>query len=72
MSALFGKKPKPEPPTPMPVPDDAQARAADLRQRQQIAARTGRASTMLSRRQGATGSDAGTTSYANSLLGQAG
>jgi len=65
---LFGKAPKPTPPTPMPVPDDAAARAADLRERQQIAARTGRASTMLSRRTG----DAGTASYGNSLLGQAG
>jgi hypothetical protein len=68
MSFLFGKKQKQADPTPMPVPDDAQARAADLRQRQQIASRSGRASTMLSRRTG----DAGTTSYSNSLLGQAG
>lgn len=69
MSGLFGKAPKPSDPTPMPVPDDAAAKAADLRQRQQIAARSGRASTMLSRR---TGGDAGTSSYGNSLLGQAG
>ncbi|MBZ9873089.1 hypothetical protein LB542_19770 [Mesorhizobium sp. BR1-1-9] len=71
MSFLFGKKPTVEAPTPMPVPDDASAKAADLRQRQQIAARSGRSSTMLSRRQ-TTGGDAGTSSYGNSLLGQAG
>ena len=70
MSSLFGKAPKPADPTPMPVPDDAAAKAADLRQRQQIASRSGRASTMLSRRTG--GGDAGTSSYGNSLLGQAG
>lgn len=69
MSGLFGKAPKPADPTPMPVPDDAAAKAADLRQRQQIAARSGRASTMLSRQ---SGGGAGTTSYSNSLLGQAG
>jgi hypothetical protein len=70
MGALFGgKAPKPEAPTPMPTPDDAAAKAADLRQRQQIAARSGRASTMLSRQNGG---NAGTTSYSNSLLGQAG
>ena len=70
MSGLFGKAPKVADATPMPVPDDAAAKAADLRQRQQIASRSGRASTMLSRRTG--GGDAGTSSYGNSLLGQAG
>lgn len=69
MSGLFGKTPKVSDPTPMPVPDDAAAKAADLRQRQQIAARSGRASTMLSRQ---SGGSAGTQSYSNSLLGQAG
>ncbi|TGQ11216.1 hypothetical protein EN858_14940 [Mesorhizobium sp. M4B.F.Ca.ET.215.01.1.1] len=69
MSGLFGSKPKVADPTPMPVPDDAASKAADLRQRQQVAARTGRASTMLSRQNGG---QAGTTSYGNSLLGQAG
>jgi hypothetical protein len=69
MSGLFGKAPKPADPTPMPVPDDAAAKAADMRQRQMIAARSGRASTMLSRQNS---SSAGTQSYGNSLLGQAG
>ena len=69
MSGLFGKAPKPADPTPMPVPDDAAAKAADMRQRQMIAARSGRASTMLSRQNSGS---AGTTSYSNSLLGQAG
>lgn len=69
MSSLFGGKQKASDPTPMPVEDDAAAKAADLRQRQQIAARSGRASTMLSRQ---SGGNAGTTSYSNSLLGQAG
>lgn len=71
MSFLFGGKPKPAAPTPMPVPDDAAAKAADMRQRQQIAARTGRASTVMSRRPSG-GGDAGTSSYGNSLLGSAG
>lgn len=69
MSALFGKKPQPEPAVRMPVPDDTAALAAQQRQKQQIATRTGRASTVLSRR---TGGDAGTSSYGNSLLGSAG
>ncbi|WP_156394421.1 hypothetical protein [Mesorhizobium sp. Root172] len=71
MSGLFGKKPTPEPVAVMPVPDDAAAKAADLRQRQQIASRTGRASTVMTRRSSG-GGDAGTSSYSNSLLGQAG
>jgi hypothetical protein len=70
MSALFGKKPKVADATPMPVPDDADALAAAARQKQQIASRTGRASTVLSRRSGA--GEAGTSSYANTLLGSAG
>jgi hypothetical protein len=69
MSSLFGKAPKPAAPTPMPVPDDAASLAAQQRQRQQIAARSGRASTMLSRNNGGS---AGTSAYGNSLLGQAG
>lgn len=69
MSGLFGSKPKPEDPTPMPVPDDAAAQAAKARQQQQIASRSGRASTVLSR---PARGEAGTSSYANSLLGSAG
>lgn len=69
MGALFGKKPTPEPAVRMPVPDDAAALAAQQRQKQQIAQRTGRASTVMTRR---TGGDAGTSSYGNSLLGSAG
>lgn len=68
MSFLFNK-PKPEPAVRMPVPDDASAQAAAARQKQAIASRTGRASTVLSRR---TGGDAGTSSYSNTLLGSAG
>lgn len=70
MSNLFGKTPDPTPATPMPVPDDAAAKAAKARQQQQIASRSGRASTVLSRPSG--GGEAGTSSYSNSLLGQAG
>ncbi|TGV15818.1 hypothetical protein EN816_00780 [Mesorhizobium sp. M8A.F.Ca.ET.173.01.1.1] len=72
MSFLFGKPstPKPEPTPVMPVPDDAAAKAADQRQKQMIASRTGRASTVLSRPAG--GREAGTASYGNSLLGSAG
>ena len=69
---LFGKAPKPTPPTPMPVPDDAAARAADLRERQKDASRTGRPATILTNRSQRGGADAGTASYSNSLLGQAG
>lgn len=69
MGGLFGKPPKPEPAVRMPVPDDAAALAAQQRQRQQIASRSGRASTVMTRRP--TG-DAGTSSYGNSLLGSAG
>jgi hypothetical protein len=71
MGGLFGKKPDPAPAVRMPVPDDQAALAAQQRQRQQIASRSGRASTMLSRRPSG-GGDAGTSSYSNSLLGSAG
>lgn len=70
MSGLFGKAPDPAPAVRMPVPDDAAAQAAKARQQQQIASRSGRASTVLSRPTG--GSEAGTSSYGNSLLGSAG
>lgn len=69
MGFLFPKKPTPEAAKPMPVPDDAATKAAELRQKQAIASRSGRASTVMSRR---TGAEAGTSSYANSLLGSAG
>lgn len=72
MSGLFGgKTPDPTPVARMPVPDDAAAQAAKARQQQQIATRSGRASTVLSRPTGG-GREAGTSSYGNSLLGSAG
>lgn len=70
MSSLFGKAPKPEAPVRMPVPDDTAALAAADRQRKAIATRSGRASTVMSRRSG--NGEAGTSSYSNSLLGSAG
>lgn len=74
MGGLFGKAPKAADPVKMPVADDAATLAAQERQRQQVAARSGRASTVMSRRagNGRTGGDAGTSSYSNSLLGSAG
>lgn len=71
MSGLFGKAPKPEAPVRMPVEDDAASAAAAQRQKQLIAARSGRASTVMSRR-APSGGEAGTSSYSNSLLGSAG
>lgn len=68
MSALFGSKPKPADPVRMPVQDDATARAAKERKRRDIASRSGRESTRLSRSSGSPG----TSSYGNSLLGSAG
>lgn len=69
MGFLFPKKPKPEDPVRMPVPDDTASLAAADRQKRAIATRSGRASTVLTRK---TGGEAGTTSYGNSLLGSAG
>jgi hypothetical protein len=69
MSFLFGKKPQPSPTVRMPVQGDAASRGAAQRQRSSISERTGRTSTFLGQRQ--TG-EAGTESYKNSLLGQAG
>jgi hypothetical protein len=72
MSGLFGgKTPKPEPAVRMPVPDDKSSQMAAERQRRAIAGREGRTSTVLSRQRAAP-SQAGTSSYGNSLLGQAG
>lgn len=69
MGFLFPKTPKAEAPVRMPVPDDTASVAAADRQKRAIAARSGRASTVMSRR---SGGEAGTTSYSNSLLGSAG
>jgi len=69
MGALFGKA---KPPTVVRMPDqsDPVVRQSEERKRREIAARSGRSSTMLSRNAG--GGEAGTRSYSNSLLGQAG
>ena len=85
MGALFGKA---KPPTVVRMPDqnDPNIRQAEERKRREIAGRSGRSSTMLSRGGGSAprtggggnggggggGGDAGTRSYANSLLGSAG
>lgn len=69
MGALFGSKPKPPEVVRMPLPEDPQAKMAAERKRREIGARSGRTSTMLSRN---ASSEAGTSSYSNSLLGQAG
>ena len=69
MGALFGKA---KPPTVVRMPDqnDPNIRQAEERKRREIAGRSGRSSTMLSR--GAGSGEAGTRSYGNSLLGSAG
>lgn len=73
MGFLFGDKPKPAEPARMPTPDDAESRKAAARARAAAMSRSGRSSTILSRRAGArTTGEAGTTAYKNSLLGQAG
>jgi len=71
MGALFGggkqqAAPKPTPVARMPVQFE-QNRQAMAQTRRKLSSRSGRSSTMLSRR-----SEAGTTAYSNSLLGQAG
>lgn len=70
MGALFGKA---KPPTVVRMPDqnDPNIRQAEERKRREIAGRSGRSSTMLSRGAGG-GGEAGTRSYSNSLLGSAG
>lgn len=70
MGALFGKA---KPPTVVRMPDqnDPNIRQAEERKRREIAGRSGRSSTMLSRGAGG-GGEAGTRSYGNSLLGSAG
>lgn len=71
MGALFGggkqqAAPAPTPVARMPVQFE-QNRTAAAQTRRKLSSRSGRSSTMLSRR-----GEAGTTAYGNSLLGQAG
>lgn len=68
MGALFGKS-KPPKVVRMPDTNDPVIRQSEERKRREIAARSGRSSTMLSR---SSGGEAGTRSYSNSLLGSAG
>lgn len=72
MGALFGSKNKmqPTPVARMPDPEDPAVKDEERRKRLAIAARSGRASTILTPRRPTTGG-AGTVPYANSLLGQA-
>lgn len=66
MGALFNPS-KPKGPQRMPDENDPATRDAEERKRRQIVGRSGRASTMLTRR-----GEAGTAAYTNSLLGSAG
>lgn len=68
MGSLFKRPDPPERPKPVAMPDTESPamRAAEAMRRQQIAARSGRSSTILSRPEGTGGA------YRNSLLGQAG
>jgi len=68
MGALFGKA-KPPKVVRMPDQNDPVIKQSEERKRREIAARSGRSSTMLSR---SGGGEAGTRSYSNSLLGSAG
>ncbi|WP_420961067.1 hypothetical protein [Brucella sp. IR073] len=70
MGSLFKKPPKPEP-VRMPDEEDPQTQEAEAQRRRQIAARSGRTSTMLSRQNGSRSASPGTTAYGNSFLGQA-
>lgn len=67
MGALFGKA---KAPTPVRMPDanDPIIRQSEERKRREIASRSGRSSTMLSRN---TSGEGGTQAYASSLLGSA-
>lgn len=69
MGSLFGKKPKVAEPVRMPDPEDPETREAEDRRRRQIAARSGRSSTIMTRDRD---TGAGTAAFKNSLLGQAG
>lgn len=67
MGALFGKA---KAPTPVRMPDvnDPVIRQSQEKKRREIAGRSGRDSTMLSR---GAGGEGGTQAYASSLLGSA-
>lgn len=67
MGFLFSSNKSSTPVTKMPVQSE-QDRAAAAEARRRAAGRTGRSSTIMTRR----GSEAGTQAYSNSLLGQAG
>lgn len=75
MSFLFGSPQKAATPTTpavapvqrMPVPNSVLSRQAAQRERSRITNRSGRSSTILTRR-----GEPGTNAYSNSLLGQAG
>lgn len=70
MGNLFKPKmPEVAKPVRMPDPEDPETNEAEERKRRQIAARSGRTSTILSQR---SGGGAGTQAFTNSLLGQAG
>lgn len=73
MSGLF-KKPEVKKPEPvrMPVEGDEESKAAGRRMQEAIRRRSGRTSTIMSQRGSNRSGEAGTTAYANSLLGQAG
>lgn len=70
MGFLFPTQPKAAEPTRMPTTNDATVRAAQARQRRNIFDRSGRSSTVLTK--DSAGGSPGTSSYQNSLLGQAG
>lgn len=67
MGALFGGKAKSPSVTRMPDVNDPVIRNTQEKKRREIAGRSGRDSTMLSR-----SGESGTRSYSNSLLGSAG
>lgn len=77
MGKLFGggEKPKPTPVTRMPDEEDPAVQEARRRAAVASQARSGRTSTVLTnrgQRTSAGGTQAGTTAYGNSFLGQAG
>lgn len=75
MGKLFGggDTPKPTPVAKMPDPEDPTVKAAERARQLAIQQRSGRSSTVLTRgSSGSAGNNAGTQSYGNSLLGQAG